>query len=173
MHHTLIAGIGNVLMGDDAIGPTVVAHLAARYAFPEGVKVVDLGTPGVDLALHLAGVRTVVLIDALVDPAMPPGGIRVVGRTEILAGAAVSGMDLHAAGVREALLLAESLGGAPEEVCLIGVTVESCVLGNGLCGGVRAAVLEAVDVVEAELRRVGVPYAERVPAGIPDVWWER
>jgi hydrogenase maturation protease len=173
MHHTLIAGIGNVLMGDDAIGPTVVAYLAARYAFPEGVKVVDLGTPGVDLALHLAGVETVLLIDALMDPVAPPGAIRVVRRPEILAGAPATGIDPHAAGVREALLLAEGYGGAPEQISLIGVTVENCALGAELSEDVRAAVEGVVDVAVAELRRLCVPFEARVPAGIPDLWWER
>ena len=173
MHHTLIAGIGNVLMGDDAIGPTVIAHLAARFAFPDGVKVVDLGTPGIDLALHLAGVRTVVLIDAVVDPASPPGTIRVLRRAEIMAGAASAGTDPHTAGVRESLLMADCEGGAPEQVCLVGVAVASCALGAELTDAVRAAVPEAVEVVASELQRLGVPVRERKPAGTPDVWWER
>ena len=31
-----VIGIGNVLEGDDAIGPTVVRVFEARYAVPEG-----------------------------------------------------------------------------------------------------------------------------------------
>ncbi len=173
MHYTLIAGIGNVLMGDDAIGPTVVAHLEARFVFPDGVKVADLGTPGIGLALHLAGVRTVVLIDAVVDDSVPPGTIRVVQQDEVLAGGGPNGLDAHAPGLRAVLLMAGESGGAPEHLSVIGVTAESCCLGGGLSEGVRRAVPGAVEAAVAELRRLGVPFTERTPAGAPDLWWER
>jgi hydrogenase maturation protease len=173
MHHTLIAGIGNVLMGDDAIGPTVVAHLEARFAFPDGVKLADLGTPGIGLALHLAGVRTVVLIDAVVDNSVSPGTVRVVRQDEIPAGGAGGGLDVHTPGLRAVLLMAEESGGAPEHLSVIGVTAESCSLGGGLSEGVRRAVPGAVDAAAAELRRLGVALSERVECRAPDLWWER
>lgn len=173
MHHTLIGGLGNVLMGDDAIGPAVVAHLAARFVFPEGVKLHDLGTPGMDLALHLAGVRNVVLIDALADATLPVGTIRVVRRAEILAGPAAAGLDAHAPGLREALLLSGHCGSVPEEVCVVGVVAEDCGLGAGLSDSVRASVPGLVAEVVDELRRLGVGVQERVPAGEPELWWER
>ena len=172
MHHTLIAGMGNVIMGDDAIGPTVVAHLAARFAFAQGVKLQDLGTPGMDLALHLAGVRTAVLVDALVDSRVPPGTIRVLGREELLAGPA-AGLDPHAPDLREALLLASHYGDAPENVCLIGVVVEDCSLSDGFTEKVRDALPALVDAVTAELRRLGIAYEERIPPEVPDLWWKR
>ena len=173
MYHTLIAGIGNVLMGDDAIGPTVAAHLEARFAFPEGVKVADLGTPGIGLALHLTGVRTVVLIDAVVDNSVPPGTLRLVRLDEILAGGAANGLDAHAPGLKAVLLMARESGGAPEHLSVIGVTAESCCIGGGLSEGVRRAVPAAVEAAAAELRSLGVPFTERTPAGAPDLWWER
>jgi hydrogenase maturation protease len=173
MHHTLIAGIGNVLMGDDAIGPTVAAHLEARFAFPDGVKVADLGTPGIGLALHLAGLRTVVLIDAVIADSDPPGTIRVVRQDEIVAGGAAGGLDAHAPGLPAVLLMARETGGAPEQLSVIGVTAESCCLGGGLSEGVRRAVPGAIEAVAAELRRLGVPFTERIPPGAADLWWER
>lgn len=173
MHHTLIAGIGNVLMGDDAIGPTVVAHLQARFAFGPGVKVADLGMPGLDLALHLAGVRTVVLVDAMVDQAMEAGALRVVRSAEILDGPAAPGLDPHAPGLREALLVAARHGGAPEQVCLIGVAVESCELGAGLSPAVANATGEIVERVTEELRLLGVAFEERAAPIAPALWWTR
>jgi hydrogenase maturation protease len=173
MHDTLIAGMGNVLMGDDAAGPTVLAHLEARFTFPDGVKVLDLGTPGVDLALHLTGVRTVVLLDALADGTMPPGTIRVADRAEILAGPVAAGLDPHSPRLREALLLAGRLGDAPEQVCLIGVVAADCSLVAGMSAPVRAAIPALVDTARLEMRRLGIPFDERVPPGVPDLWWER
>lgn len=45
----LVAGIGNIFLGDDGFGVEVVRQLAQRD-LPEGIEVVDFGIRGVDLA---------------------------------------------------------------------------------------------------------------------------
>jgi hydrogenase maturation protease len=66
---TLIAGIGNIFLGDDAFGVEVVAALA-KHELPETVRVVDFGIRGLDLTFALLeGYDTVILVDAL-----PRGG---------------------------------------------------------------------------------------------------
>jgi hydrogenase maturation protease len=52
-------------MSDDGLGPYCVHQLMAQYDFPPDVEVADLGTPGLDLALHLSGADRVLIIDAL------------------------------------------------------------------------------------------------------------
>ena len=65
----LVAGIGNVFLGDDGFGVEVVARLAQR-PLPEGVEVADFGIRGFDLAYALMeGYDFAVLVDAL-----PRGG---------------------------------------------------------------------------------------------------
>ena len=60
----LIAGIGNVFLGDDAFGVHVVRRLAER-ALPDSVCVRDYGIRGLDLAFALsAGYEGAVLVDA-------------------------------------------------------------------------------------------------------------
>ena len=46
MKKVKIGGIGNVLLGDDGVGPYIARMLEANYEFEEGVEVQDLGTPG-------------------------------------------------------------------------------------------------------------------------------
>ena len=46
---TAVLGLGNVLMGDDALGPWVIQHLLTQWEVPPSVRVQDLGTPGLDL----------------------------------------------------------------------------------------------------------------------------
>jgi hydrogenase maturation protease len=48
----LVAGIGNIFLGDDGFGVEVVKRLAGRE-LPEGVEVVDFGIRGLDLAYAL------------------------------------------------------------------------------------------------------------------------
>ena len=61
----LIAGVGNIFLGDDAFGVEVVRALAAR-SLPDGVTVVDYGIRGFDLAYALLDPwDSVVIVDAL------------------------------------------------------------------------------------------------------------
>ena len=60
----LIAGVGNIFLGDDAFGVEVAQRLARR-ALPEEVRVVDFGIRGLDLTYALLdGYETVILVDA-------------------------------------------------------------------------------------------------------------
>lgn len=59
----LVAGVGNIFLGDDAFGVEVARRLA-RCAWPEGVRVVDFGTRGLDLAFALESCEAAILVDA-------------------------------------------------------------------------------------------------------------
>src|SRR5439155_26353965 len=60
----LVAGIGNIFLGDDAFGVEVVQRLAQRPQ-PEGVRVVDFGIRGLDLVYALLdGCEAMILVDA-------------------------------------------------------------------------------------------------------------
>jgi hydrogenase maturation protease len=63
--HIHIGGVGNVLLGDDGIGPYVARTLEARYEFGDNVHVADLGTPGLDLIAHVSGMDALILVDAV------------------------------------------------------------------------------------------------------------
>lgn len=52
-----VLGLGNVLMSDDGFGPAVVRAVADLYAVGKQVDVVDVGTPGSDLAPLVRGCR--------------------------------------------------------------------------------------------------------------------
>ncbi len=65
----LIAGVGNIFLGDDAFGVEVVRELA-KQPLPDDVRVVDFGIRGLDLAYALLeGYPLVILVDAI-----PRGG---------------------------------------------------------------------------------------------------
>ena len=73
----LIAGIGNIFQGDDGFGVEVANRLANR-SFPEGVRVVDFGIRGFDLAYALMeGYETTILVDAFPGDD-PPGTLFVI-----------------------------------------------------------------------------------------------
>jgi hydrogenase maturation protease len=84
----LVAGIGNLFLGDDGFGPEV-ARLLVRSSLPEGVRVVDYGIRGLHLAYDLLdGYDALVIVDALPGDGTP-GELRVleVGEGDVGAGA--------------------------------------------------------------------------------------
>ena len=57
--------IGNVLMGDDGVGPYAIKLLEARYEFPEHVVLHDLGTPGLGITSAFSDYDAMILIDSV------------------------------------------------------------------------------------------------------------
>ena len=77
MTNILIAGIGNIFLGDDGFGSEVARRLAAR-SWPEGVRIVDYGIRGFDVAFALMdGNDVAILIDAT-PQGSPPGTLYVI-----------------------------------------------------------------------------------------------
>lgn len=169
---TLIAGLGNVLMGDDAIGPTLVHYLRARYEFPGEIQVEDLGTPGIDLAQHLANRDTVVVLDAIVDPGLPAGTVRRMDQAELEARTSLR-QDAHAPDLSESLRLSELHGTAPRRLVLLGVVVSSCELGEPMSPQLRVQFEEIFRRIATELRELQIPMAERQDTEMPECWWLR
>jgi hydrogenase maturation protease len=167
-----VLGIGNVLMGDDALGPHVVKLLESRYEVPAGVDLVELGTPGPDLPLHLDGLDAAVVVDT-VRASGEPGEIRLLDKAQLVARAPVLPASPHEPGLREALLALEFQGRGPGEVRLVGVVPASVELGVGLSPAVRASVPAALARVVRELELLGIALCERREPRPPDLWWER
>lgn len=166
-----VLGIGNVLMGDDALGAHVVKRLEAGWNFPPGVSLVEAGTPGAGLTTHLEGLDAVVVVDT-VKIRGEPGEIRVLDKPALLARRPLLPMSPHEPGLREALFAMEFEGTAPPDVRLVGVVPARIEMGLGLSPPVGAAVAGAVAEVLRQLASLGVEPRPRVPAARPDLWWE-
>lgn len=167
-----VVGLGNVLVGDDAFGPYVVRHLESRYDMGPGVEVMDLGTPGLDLAPHLEGLDALIVVDTVHSDG-DPGTLKRYDKEALLSRPSPPRTNPHQPGVKETLLRLEVEGLAPRTVLLVGVVPEQTETGVGLSAAVRAAAWDAVESIVEELMRLGYPVAPRVPAVEADVWWER
>jgi hydrogenase maturation protease len=66
----VVVGCGNLLRGDDAVGPILIRHLWEE-GVPENVTLVDGGTAGMDIAFKMRGARRVVIVDAAATGAAP------------------------------------------------------------------------------------------------------
>jgi hydrogenase maturation protease len=173
MARITVIGIGNVLEGDDALGPTVVRLFEAAYQVPEDVTVVDGGTPGLDLTAYMAGLEALVVVDAIKARTGVPGEIRVYDKAGILNRGPLIAMSPHEPGLRESILHAEFQGVAPPQVKLVGIVAGSIDFGCQLTAPARAALPGAVEAVRTALVELGVAVAKRDPPRDPDLWWEK
>jgi hydrogenase maturation protease len=149
----LVAGIGNVFLGDDGFGVEVVGRID-RESLPDGVDVADYGIRGVHLAYDLLAGHydTVVLVDAVpLDD--PPGTVAVLEVDPTGGGAPMDAHGMHPAAV---LTLLHDLGGAVDRVLVVGCRPVSVEERMGLSEPVAAAVDEAVllvtELVHAEVK---------------------
>jgi hydrogenase maturation protease len=168
----LVAGVGNIFLGDDAFGVEVAQKMASRD-LPEGVGVVDFGIRGLDLAFAiLDGCGTVILVDA-VARGEPPGTLYVLEpQIEADNAASQSGtmIDAHGMDPVSVLRLVRHLGGPSTPIWLVGC--EPTPLPHdgdfpvGLSEPVAAAVDKAVELVEQIAKRLldGRELIERIAA---------
>ena len=158
----LVAGIGNIFLGDDAFGVEVAQRLLRRSQ-PEGVRVVDFGIRGLDLTYALLDdYDTVILVDAT-PRGQSPGTLYVVepelAETEPAGRAPVNPtpLDMHALDPVKVLGLARAMGGRVRNLLLVGCE-PGRIVGDeevplGLTEPVRLAVAEAVGLVESLVAR--------------------
>ena len=149
----LVAGIGNVFLGDDGFGVALADRLGRRE-LPAGVEVVDYGIRGMDLAYALHdGWDAVLLLDAM--PRGKPAGTLSVIEPD-LAGLPLA-IDAHAMDPVKVLGLAQALGGELPRTLVVGCEPAVVMRGDEedvvatVSEPVRAALDEGVRLVEALL----------------------
>jgi hydrogenase maturation protease len=113
----LVAGVGNIFLGDDGFGVEVVKRLAGRE-LPEGVEVKDFGIRGMDLAYALQdNYELVVFVDAT-PRGEEPGTVYLI-EPEIEEGGAVS-LDTHGMDPVKVIRLSRALGTSPTRTLVVG-----------------------------------------------------
>jgi hydrogenase maturation protease len=149
----LVAGVGNIFLGDDAFGVEVAQRLA-KLALPEGVRVVDFGIRSYDLAYALMDDwDLVILVDALPRGGEP--GTVYTMEPDMSASTEAppsGGFDAHSMNPVAVLQMVSALGGKCAPLLVVGcepATIEPSEEGDiGLSSPVRAAVDEAVAAIE-------------------------
>ncbi|HMS03311.1 MAG TPA: hydrogenase maturation protease [Gemmatimonadaceae bacterium] len=91
---TLVVGCGNLLRGDDAVGPVLVRHLWEQ-GLPHGVRCADGGTGGMDVGFQMRGVPHVIIVDACTSGSEPGAIFRLDG-ADVEHLPPLAGINLHA-----------------------------------------------------------------------------
>ncbi|MBV9610347.1 MAG: hydrogenase maturation protease [Acidobacteria bacterium] len=147
----LVAGIGNIFLGDDAFGVEVVQRLAQQQV-PEGVVVRDFGIRSYDLAYALMeDWDLVILLDALPQGGRP-GTVYTFEPELPLDSEMPATIDAHSMDPVAVLQLVGSLGGRVGRMLVVGcepATLEPDEDGDiGLSAPVASAVDEAIQVIQ-------------------------
>ena len=161
MNKVAVFGIGNVLIGDDAAGPSVVRWLEENYTFGDGVSVEDLGTPSLDLAARMCGYDAVIFVDA-VSAKGEPGELRQYTRAEIVKNPPSLRMSPHDPSLKESILLVDLLDDGPSYITMVGI-IPKTLDAFGLSEEVEEAVPKAAGRVLEELEKLGVGAAAWPP----------
>jgi hydrogenase maturation protease len=146
----LVAGIGNVLFGDDGFGPAVIERLTER-PFSADVRLFDAGVRGFDLTLALLeGCESAILVDVLCR-GRAPGTLYVLDPepAEPTAGGGLDpGGDPHGLEPSRALTLARATGARLSFLRVVACEPSpELELTMELSPAVRAAVESAAQVV--------------------------
>ena len=155
----LVAGIGNIFLGDDGFGVEVVRRMAGRNPLAS-VRVSDFGIRGFDLAYALQdGYETTILVDAC-PHGQAPGTLSIIEpdlKTLDEPGAPEVVMEGHTMNPMNVLRMASAMNIELKNVLLVGCEPET--LGGeegqmGLSAPVEAAVDDAVKLVESVINKV-------------------
>jgi hydrogenase maturation protease len=163
----LVAGVGNVFLGDDGFGVEVARRLAGAE-LPDGVDVGDFGIRGIHLAYELSDYDVTILVDAT-PRGEPPGTLCAL---ELEEGRPQAMIDAHGMTPDAVLDLVGVVGGQMRRVLLVGCEPADVSPGMELSPAVTAAIGPAVtlvrELIEEELhdRRAQPPEAETA-TGVP------
>lgn len=146
----LVVGCGNLLRGDDGAGPVLIRHLWDR-GVPQGARLVDGGTAGMDVAFQMRGAQQVVIVDASATGAEAGTVYRVPGE-ELGEMPPLEGLHTHSFRWDHAIAFARwALGEAcPTDITVFLIEAEAVELGAELSEPVEAAMEKVIELIERD-----------------------
>jgi hydrogenase maturation protease len=168
----LVAGIGNIFLGDDAFGVEVVRRLSRR-AVPSYVRVTDYGIRGLDLAYALLDDYDLAILVDAAGRGEQPGTLYVL-EPDINAVEEPTGvlMEAHGMNPMRVLEMVSAMGGRPKRVLVVGC--EPATLGDefegamGLSAPVESAVDGAIAMVESLIAKAALEYAHNAQGSLTE-----
>lgn len=146
----LVVGCGNLLRGDDGVGPVLVRHLWER-GVPQDARLVDGGTAGMDVAFQMRGAHRVVIVDASAT-GVAPGTIYRVPGAELADLPPLQGLHSHAFRWDHAVAFARwALAEAcPTDITVFLIEAAGVELGAELSEPVERAMEQVLDLIERD-----------------------
>lgn len=157
----MIIGLGNRLMTDDGVGLEALRAFEESYGLPQGVDLLDGGTLGLDLLVHIEGYPRVLIADC-VTAGHPPGTVFRLEGNEVPR-AFSQCLSPHQMGLKDLVAVLELQGRLPEALIVLGVEPQSIEMGLELTDPVREALPRLVAAMERVLREWQVVAGPKTP----------
>ena len=155
----LVLGLGNVLLGDDGVGPTLVREMRGLYKGVRAVECIDGGTQGMALLGYFAGREALVILDAYASR-RGAGSVSVLEGSEVLSAARPRSITAHEGNAGELLAAAALVDILPKHLSLVGIEPGGVYTKFGLSEPARnalpAALVRACGIVERVLAELGL-----------------
>ncbi len=147
-HSTLVVGLGNPILGDDAAGWRVVEGLQVE-GLPQGVETVCLAAGGLRLMEAMLGYAHVVIVDAFYTPERPEGTVFTCPMETIPAPDAGHLSSSHDTSLPHALEMARRLGfSVPRRIDVVGIAARvNLRLSDELTPAIASAIPQAKETV--------------------------
>ena len=149
---TLILGLGNVLLTDEAVGVAVLAALKDDAEADPNLSLLDGGTLSFTLAGPISDASQMIVIDAAAM-GEPPGSIRVFEGAAMDEQLTRHAKSVHEVSLSDLLDIARLTDSLPAHRALIGIEPEVVDWGSELTPPVAAAVPQVVTEVRSLLQR--------------------
>jgi hydrogenase maturation protease len=150
---TVVLGAGSPLMGDDGLGPEVIARLAERWEESPTLRFLDGGVWGMRLLPHIEDADRLLVVDAI-RAGEEPGTLVRLEAHEIPRHMS-SKLSVHQIDLGEVFAVAELRGRFPPEAVAIGIEPEFVQAYVPLSDLVRAKLPELIEAVEQQLQAWG------------------
>jgi len=152
--HVMILGVGNLLFTDEGFGIRVISKILNEFDMPDNVSVEDGGVLGVNLLGIISRADHLIVVDAVRNKGNPGDLYRLEG--EAVPERIRAKNSLHQVDFLEALTLCNALEKVPETV-ILGVEPEDIhTLSIELTPTIEAKIEPMIEMVLAELDRLGV-----------------
>lgn len=151
MVDVIVIGVGNRMMGDDAVGPVVIDRLVGRL--PESVALVESVGDATHLLDTWRDARLAVVVDAVVSGGVPGSVHRIDGKEGFPS--SWRSASTHLIGVVEAIDLGGAVDMLPDELVVYGIEIRKVEPGVNLSPEVDNAADEVVEMVFADLSVIG------------------
>lgn len=149
---TIVVGLGNTLMCDEAVGVKLVQALESAVArnFP-AVEFADYGTAGMRVLHGIANRQKAVIVDCA-RMKTPPGTIRRFTPDDVRSIKSMPGFSLHEGDLLSVLKISEQLGERPPEIVIYGIEPATVAPGEKLSKELAANFNSYLQTVRQELQ---------------------
>jgi hydrogenase maturation protease len=151
MTRTIVVGIGNTILGDDAVG-ILVARELVPFRKELDIEIEEAYTGGLNLLDMIVGYDRAILVDSICEPKKRIGQVMVMDPAKI---PSAHSTNPHDVSFPEALEMAKRIEGykIPDEIELVAINIERCVdFSTDLSEDVRKAIPKALEKVREILK---------------------